>query len=141
MKLLKKMMVVFVAALMVMSLTSRIYAEGDETATAVVPATGTITITTPSETKDGETVTYTIYKVFSAEVNETTKAVTYRTLDNSQDVPEGFTADANGYIIGAPESLADTTTAFKNYDKPSTFTEQIKDVSSTDALKSCAFIN
>ena len=117
MKLLKKMMVVFVAALMVMSLTSRIYAEGNETATTVTPAKGTITITTPSETKADETVTYTIYKVFSAEVNETTGAVTYRTLDKGQDVPEGFTADANGYITDAPASLADTTTAFKNYSK------------------------
>lgn len=30
---------------------------------------------------------------------------------------------------------------FKNYDNPSTFNEQIKDVRSTDALKFHAFIN
>ena len=75
MKLLKKLMVVFVAALMIMSLTSRAYAE--ETPVG----TGTITVK-----KNYEDQTYKLYKIFDATTSEgrtstDTDKISYRLMD------------------------------------------------------------
>jgi len=69
MKLLKKLMVVFVAVMMVMSLTSRVYAEGgnDETNNAENPTTYNITVNT---TKDKYTHTYKVYQIFTGTPSE-----------------------------------------------------------------------
>jgi len=69
MKLLKKLMVVLVVILMVMSLTSRVYAEGenDETNNAENPTTYNITVDT---TKDKYTHTYKVYQIFTGTPSE-----------------------------------------------------------------------
>ena len=114
----KKMRKVF-ALLMVMAMVlgMNMVAFASDDTTAPTPATGTIKITPPSNTPDDQSFTYTIYRIFDATVGED-GAVAYKLLPGcaDTDVPDGFTAE-RGYVTGAPDSLEDTTEAFKNYAK------------------------
>ncbi len=108
MKLLKKLMVVFVALFMVMSMTSRVMAEGD----------GSITITPPSGLQSDDETTYTVYKVFDATVNpdDTTK-VSYKLCEGDTLTPAmtaaGFSVDSAGNVLfnGTMANTGDTTDA------------------------------
>ena len=114
----KKMRKVF-ALLMVMAMVlgMNMVAFASDDTTAPTPATGKITITPPSNTPDDQSFTYTIYRIFDATVGAD-GAVAYKLLPGcaDTDVPAGFTAE-RGYVTGAPDSLEDTTEAFKNYAK------------------------
>ena len=110
MKKLKKIFALLIAMVMVLGMSTAVFAA------AGTPETGTITITPPDNTKG--TNTYRIYKVFDATVNSETGAVAYKLLAGcaDTDVPEGFSAE-RGYITSAPASLDEQATALKNYDK------------------------
>ena len=110
MKRMKKIFALLIAIVMVLGMSTSVFA-----ATGT-PATGTITITPPSGATG--TNTYKIYKVFDATVNSSTGAVAYKLLAGCEDtdVPTGFTA-VRGYITAAPASLDDQATALANYDK------------------------
>ena len=90
MKLLKKLMVVFVAALMVMSLTSKVNAE---------PATdGSITI---SNTTSGKT--YTAYKVFSATyTDDNPQKVAYFYDGSNEDFLAALNAASSPFELTGP---------------------------------------
>ena len=86
MKKMKKIFALLIAMVMVLGMSTSVFAA------AGTPGTGTITIT-PPDNATGEN-TYKIYKVFDATVNATTGAVAYKLLDGCEDtdVPTGFTA-------------------------------------------------
>ena len=110
MKKMKKIFALLIAMVMVLGMSTSVFAA------AGTPGTGTITIT-PPDNATGEN-TYKIYKVFDATVNATTGAVAYKLLDGcaDTDVPTGFTA-VRGYITGAPASLDETASALAAYEK------------------------
>jgi fimbrial isopeptide formation D2 family protein/LPXTG-motif cell wall-anchored protein len=127
MKLLKKLMVVFVAVLMVMSLTSKVYAEesGDEPGT-VTPGEGGTTVTAP--TSGSITVNpnykdqkYTLYKLFDAKISfddqGKQKAITYQLpsgktaeglvyTDSNNVTHQWFKLDSNNNVVVNSESVA-----------------------------------
>lgn len=110
MKLMKKLMVVFVALFMVFSMTSRVMAEGE--------TDGAITITPPTGLQSDDETTYKIYKVFDATVNpdDNTK-VSYKlctgdTLSQAM-IAAGFSVDAAGNVTfnGTMAGTGDPTDA------------------------------
>lgn len=109
MKKMKKIFAVLIAMVMMLGMSTGVFAA------AGTPGTGTITITPPTNAT-GEN-TYKIYKVFDATVN-TNGAVAYKLLPGlaDTDVPTGFTA-VRGYITKAPASLDETASALAAYDK------------------------
>jgi len=107
MKLLKKLMVVFAAVLMVMSLTSRIYAEGS---TTTAPSDGEIKITPPANTQSSSKNTYKLYKVFSAETDGTNYS--YKLSGAHTSVPNGFILDDAGNVYFAKEAGEGDTDTF-----------------------------
>ena len=110
MKKVKKIFALLIAMVMVLGMSTSVFAA------AGTPGTGTITIT-PPDNATGEN-TYKIYKVFDATVNATTGAVAYKLLDGCEDtdVPTGFTA-VRGYITEAPANLDETASALAAYAK------------------------
>ena len=89
MKLMKKLMVVFVALFMIMSMASKVDAA----------ETGTITITPPEDIDTSAVITYEIYKVFDASGNGT--SISYKLVSGKTTAPAGFTVDAAGNVTYA----------------------------------------
>ena len=110
MKKMKKIFALLIAMVMVLGMSTSVFAA------AGTPGTGTITITPPDNATGDNT--YKIYKVFDATVNEDTGAVAYKLLEGcaDTDVPTGFTA-LRGYITKAPDSLDEQASALAAYDK------------------------
>jgi len=101
MKLMKKLMVVFVALFMVMSMTNRV--EAAELPVGTAGEDKTITITTPDGLAADDEVTYTVYKVFDATTNGT--SISYKSLDGT--APTGFVVDdANNVYLGTTTDAA-----------------------------------
>lgn len=110
MKKMRKIFALLIAMVMVLGMSTSVFA------TARTPGTGTISITPPDNATGNNT--YKIYKVFDATVNAATGAVAYKLLDGcaDTDVPTGFTA-VRGYITEAPASLDEQASALAAYNK------------------------
>lgn len=110
MKLLKKLMIVFVAVLMVMSLTSKLYAEEtggtSETTATVTPATDKTTETDGSVevTNTKKDQKYTLYKLFDADMG-VNNAITYTLpagkteADLTYNEKSWFELNSNGFVV------------------------------------------
>lgn len=105
----KKLLALFLALALVLSLTAVAFAEpdtGDGTS-----AGGSITVTPPDNTTDDSQNTYTLYKVFDA-VYDGDSGYAYKLTANHDNVPTGFILDDAGNIYFADEVAEDTEGAF-----------------------------
>ena len=113
MKKMKKIFALLIAMVMVLGMSTAVFAAG----------TGSITITPPSGTEDATTNTYKIYKVFDADGDG--DAISYKLVDGKTTAPAGFTVDAGGNVTysgtatagedGKIELTADDITAIAGY--------------------------
>ena len=124
MKKMKKFLALLIALAMVLSMGMTVFATGEtdgESEGGATPATGTITITLPTETAaPTNPVTYKIYKVFDATVdaNDNTK-VSY-TLSGSDTLSDemkaaGFSVDNSGNVSGPTALNQDAIDAIAAY--------------------------
>ena len=100
MKKMKKIFALLIAMVMVLGMSTMVFAAG----------TGSITITPPSGTDASATNTYKIYKVFDADGNGT--AISYKVMSSKADValPTGFVTDAAGNVIHGTKAEDGTIT-------------------------------
>ena len=102
MKKMKKIFALLIAMVMVLGMSTSVFAAG----------TGSITITPPSGTASDTTNTYKIYKVFDADGNGT--AISYKVKSNhGTAVPEGFIRDDGGNVILGTVVTTETATTIK----------------------------
>ena len=86
MKKMQKIFAMLIAIVMVLGMSTMVYAAG----------TGSITITPPEDVDSDATNTYTIYKVFDADGNGT--AISYKLVSGKTTAPAGFTVDTAGNV-------------------------------------------
>ncbi len=86
MKKMKKIFALLIAMVMVLGMSTMVFAAG----------TGSITITPPSDVDTDATITYNVYKVFDADGNGT--AISYKLVSGKTTAPAGFTVDSAGNV-------------------------------------------
>ena len=86
MKKMKKFFALLIAMIMVLGMSTSVFAAG----------TGSITITPPDDVDDSVAITYNIYKVFDADGNGS--AISYKLVEGKTAAPAGFTVDAAGNV-------------------------------------------
>lgn len=86
MKKMKKIFALLIAMVMVLGMSTMVFAAG----------TGSITITPPSDVDTDATITYNVYKVFDADGNGT--AISYKLVSGKTTAPTGFTVDSAGNV-------------------------------------------
>jgi len=101
----KKLASLLLALVMVFAMSATAFAESTEGTTA----TGTITITPPTDVDAGATNTYMIYKVFDAVGNGT--SISYKLVPGKTTAPEGFTVDTAGNVTYSGTGTAELTAA------------------------------
>ena len=88
MKKMKKIFALLIAMVMVLGMSTMVFAAG----------TGSITITPPSDVDKTQTITYTIYKVFDADASTDGSKISYKLVEGKTTAPAGFTVDAAGNV-------------------------------------------
>ena len=88
MKKMKKIFALLIAMVMVLGMSTMVFAAG----------TGSITITPPSDVDTTQTITYTIYKVFDADASTDGLKIRYKLVEGKTTAPAGFTVDAAGNV-------------------------------------------
>lgn len=88
MKKMKKIFALLIAMVMVLGMSTMVFAAG----------TGSITITPPDDVDEDVTITYTIYKVFDADASADGSKISYKLVDGKTKAPTGFTVDAAGNV-------------------------------------------
>ena len=86
MKKMRKIFALLIAMVMVLGMSTMVFAAG----------TGSITITPPDGVDTTQTITYKIYKVFDADGNGT--AISYKLVSGKTAAPAGFTVDGAGNV-------------------------------------------
>ena len=86
MKKMRKIFALLIAMVMVLGMSTMVFAAG----------TGSITITPPDGVDTTQTITYKIYKVFDADGNGT--AISYKLVSGKTTAPAGFTVDGAGNV-------------------------------------------
>ena len=86
MKMMKKIFALLIAMVMVLGMSTMVFAAG----------TGSITITPPDDVDTTQTITYNIYKVFDADGNGS--AISYKLVSGKTTAPAGFTVDTAGNV-------------------------------------------
>ena len=100
MKKMKKIFALLIAMVMVLGMSTMVFAAG----------TGSITITPPTGTESGTTNTYKIYKVFDADGDG--KNISYKLIPGKTTAPAGFNVDSAGNVTYAGgASVTDLTAA------------------------------
>ncbi len=99
MKKMKKIFALLIAMVMVLGMSTAVFAAG----------TGSITITPPEGTESGTTNTYKIYKVFDADGDG--DAISYKLVSGKTTAPAGFTVDAGGNVTYTGTSTTGELTA------------------------------
>ena len=89
MKKMKKIFALLIAMVMVLGMSTMVFAAG----------TGSITITPPDGVDTTQTITYKIYKVFDADGNGS--AISYKLVSGKTTAPAGFTVDTAGNVTYA----------------------------------------
>ena len=89
MKKMRKIFALLIAMVMVLGMSTMVFAAG----------TGSITITPPDGVDTTQTITYKIYKVFDADGNGT--AISYKLVSGKTAAPAGFTVDGAGNVTYA----------------------------------------
>ena len=84
----KKIFALLIAMVMVLGMSTMVFAAG----------TGSITITPPSDVDTTQTITYTIYKVFDADASTDGSKISYKLVEGKTTAPAGFTVDAAGNV-------------------------------------------
>ena len=84
--MMKKIFALLIAMVMVLGMSTMVFAAG----------TGSITITPPDDVDTTQTITYNIYKVFDADGNGS--AISYKLVSGKTTAPAGFTADTAGNV-------------------------------------------
>ena len=103
MKKTKRLFAMLIAMVMVLGMSTSVFAAALPEGTA--GADKTITITTPSGLADTDKVTYTVYKVFDATANGT--AISYKLLKGAAAAPAGFIVDDGGNVyLGTSSTTA-----------------------------------
>ena len=87
MKKMRKIFALLIAMVMVLGMSTMVFAAG----------TGSITISPPDGVDTTQTITYKIYKVFDADGNGT--AISYKLVSGKTTAPAGFTVDTAGNVI------------------------------------------
>ena len=131
MKKIKKVLALVLAMVMVLAMSTMVFAAG----------TGSITVTPPTGTKDGTTNTYKIYKVFDADGDGTgaSGAISYKLVSGKTTAPAGFTVDAGGNVTytgtGTGGQLTDADiTAIKNYVTEADLVATVTSTGTADAV-------
>lgn len=88
MKKMKKIFALLIAMVMVLGMSTMVFAAG----------TGSITITPPSDVDTTQTITYTIYKVFDADASTDGSKISYKLVEGKTTAPAGFTVDTAGNV-------------------------------------------
>ena len=102
MKKMKKFFALLIAMIMVLGMSTSVFAAG----------TGSITITPPDDVDTTATITYTIYKVFNADASADGSKISYTLVDGKDTAPAGFTVDDAGNVTYAGgESVTELTAA------------------------------
>lgn len=131
MKMMKKIFALLIAMVMVLGMSTTVFAA--ELPTGTAGADKTITITPPTGVADDATNTYTVYKVFSATTGAN-NTISYQSLDGN--APTGFVVDdANNVYLGTTTDAATGATGeisimvggSKKYIVPSTASELTAD--------------
>ena len=86
MKKMRKIFALLIAMVMVLGMSTMVFAAG----------TGSITITPPDGVDTTQTITYNIYKVFDADGNGS--AISYKLVSGKTTAPAGFTVDTAGNV-------------------------------------------
>lgn len=86
MKKMRKIFALLIAMVMVLGMSTMVFAAG----------TGSITITPPDDVDTTQTITYNIYKVFDADGNGS--AISYKLVSGKTTAPAGFTVDTAGNV-------------------------------------------
>ena len=86
MKKMRKIFALLMAMIMVLGMSTMVFAAG----------TGSITITPPTDVDDSVDITYNVYKVFDADGNGT--AISYKLVSGKNTAPAGFTVDTAGNV-------------------------------------------
>ena len=86
MKKMRKIFALLIAMVMVLGMSTMVFAAG----------TGSITITPPDGVDTTQTITYKIYKVFDADGNGS--AISYKLVSGKTTAPAGFTVDTAGNV-------------------------------------------
>ena len=89
MKKMRKIFALLIAMVMVLGMSTMVFAAG----------TGSITITPPDDVDTTQTITYNIYKVFDADGNGS--AISYKLVSGKTTAPAGFTVDTAGNVTYA----------------------------------------
>ena len=89
MKKMRKIFALLIAMVMVLGMSTMVFAAG----------TGSITITPPDGVDTTQTITYKIYKVFDADGNGS--AISYKLVSGKTTAPAGFTVDTAGNVTYA----------------------------------------
>ena len=131
MKRMKKIFALLIAMVMVLGMSTMVFAAG----------TGSITITPPDGTESGTTNTYKIYKVFDADGDGTgaSGAISYKLVSGKTTAPAGFTVDAGGNVTytgtGTGGQLTDADiTAIKNYVTDADLVATVTSTGTADAV-------
>ncbi len=98
----KKFFALLIAMIMVLGMSTSVFAAG----------TGSITITPPDDVDDSVAITYNIYKVFDADASADGSKISYTLVDGKSTAPAGFTVDDAGNVTYAGgESVTELTAA------------------------------
>jgi len=134
MKKMKKIFALLIAMVMVLGMSTAVFAAG----------TGSITITPPDGTESGTTNTYKIYKVFDADGDG--DAISYKLVDGKTTAPAGFSVDAGGNVTytgtatagedGKVELTADDIAAIAAYVKDDTPVATVTSTGTAEAVAS-----
>ena len=97
MKMMKKIFALLIAMVMVLGMSTMVFAAG----------TGSITITPPDDVDTTQTITYNIYKVFDADGNGS--AISYKLVSGKTTAPAGFTVDTAYVASDSPVATVTST--------------------------------
>ena len=115
MKKMKKIFALLIAMVMVLGMSTSVFAAVTTNSNKGGNASITITLPTNPNTNENPEITYTVYKVFDATSNGTSSAIAYQIDSTNGDLTAamtdaGFSVDSAGNVSG-PASLNDTALA------------------------------